>query len=579
MEQSRRSDVLLASSVASLARTGHWAEVDQLLKSLTKKNLSQQKSAAMAATIGSDVFFRIKQQADVSDAAKANLDRLGTALTAELESPTRLVKAIADLDSSSIDQRLSAARVLISGGDAAIAKLVGAAVSKRSTESRDEILKVAIRIRGGGEVAFRQLALYGTPEVRTRAIEALARIDARRFVVDFVTAHHAQDATKEEHEAAAAALLKISETLPGRDQAIEIVSRDLADARAIAAAVDNDDQTQTVWTVGDDRASVNHQSTQLMLAAFRDAADAGLRLRRLGTDSTELNAAMISASVAYRLAIDPDWGDAEQIEQVKELYGSVIDDSTLVAAISKATATGAADATATATIVGLLRLIDSEQFNVDPDLLIRSSGGVPTPLVALASSSDARVRYEAALVVSRLAGDTSYPGSSHVRQTLAEMTRLGDRPTAIVLETRAEFATHFERLLGELGWEPVVVRSVASLQRAIDRGGDLRLILSKIQISDLAPIEMIDVVRRLNRGNEVPIVFYDDDGISGRSDVDSADLGLSRWPAPVMMIDPPLSAAGLDGVIRDVDRRRRLPALTALDRQRLRTEATEISAP
>lgn len=114
-----------------------------------------------------------------------------------------------------------------------------------------------------------------------------------------------------------------------------------------------------------------------------------------------------------------------------------------------------------------------------------------------------------------------------------------------------------------------MVRSVAALQHAIRRGGDLRLILAKTQLSDLPPIEMVDSVRRLNRGRQIPIVFYGPTG---------PDLSSRRWRAPTLWVNQPASVAELENLRRQVKQSRRIPQMTFLDRQTYQTKAAQALA-
>ncbi|QDT06670.1 hypothetical protein K227x_50860 [Rubripirellula lacrimiformis] len=587
LEQARRGDEQLAASIASLARTGRWAEVDELLKSISNRKYSQAAAASMATQIGPAVFFQIKQQADVSDEAKASLDRLGAALIAQNTGADRLVQAIKRLDSPSKDQRLAAARVLLHGGEAAIGQLAAAAVAERSAESRSRILQTMSRLGDGGMDALQQLAAYGTADVRSRAIESLSQWDADANIVFFAVALHAIDSTDQERQAATAAFAKLNSGIPSVDLAIQIAYRDLQDQAASATATDNDDATTTIWTIKPERTGVTAQTSRTMLAAYRDAADAALRLRRMDIASAAnapwIQADILSSSLAYRVLIDPDWGDPEQIEEVLQLVGGV-DESIILTAIQRAAgqelaATGGTDPHApnarkgieTAAMIGLIRLAGSPHSQLQPDRLLRSNGGRPSILVQQASSSTPLIRYEAAQLVSELADGSAYPGSSRVQRTLVEMTRLGDRPSAIIVETRPNYIAHFERLIDSMGWTPVTVGSVGALQRAIDQGGDLRMILSKTLLSDMSPIEMVDVVRRASNGGEVPLLFFDDQG-SSVQDM-GVTLGQSRWSAPMALIDAPVSVQAFDGILTDVQMKRRLPALSVLDRQRFRVVA------
>ncbi len=92
------------------------------------------------------------------------------------------------------------------------------------------------------------------------------------------------------------------------------------------------------------------------------------------------------------------------------------------------------------------------------------------------------------------------------------------------------------------------------------------MILSKTELPDLPAIEMIDLVRRTDRGRDVPIVLYG---------AEVAGLSARRWPAPLVLLDRPASTAAFADVIEQTERRRRLPPLSPIDRQIYRELATE----
>lgn len=593
MEQARRGNLALAKSINALARIKRWSQADQLLSQFNGKSIPPSEAAAMASVIGPDQFISLRGQAAIGDDARAALDKLAAAWKAQSESPERLRSAIADLNSPGDDARAAATRVVLRGGNVAIAELVAAAVATRDANQRDRYLRLLIRMGDGGAAALRQLALYGGPDVRGNAIASLARIDRDGFTSDLVTSLHAIDATPDERAIAAKAIAAIAPVPPSAIDAIELLHEELRREMGAAQNADQSEQTIVVWNVGPDLKTVAWQPTAAIFAAYRNASDAARRLARVGARSPVIDRDMIAASLAYRAMIDPDWGDDEQVGAVIAQWAPIIDQVdwndflTSVAGSDRLTSTFDAVAyedtvprptqTNTAALIAALRLIAARPDRFDGSSpvrpsLIRSGGGRATALVDLAMASEPRVRYEAAVLATTLADGRPYAGSSRVRQTLAEMTRLNDRPTAIIVETRDALALHFEQLLSQMGWTAETVRNVADLRRRIDHGGDVRLVLSKTLLSDLSPIELVDMVRRAPRGGSIPIVFYDDDGRT----LDETSLGSKRWAAPILSIKPPATVSALDGVLDAIGRRQRLPELSVLDRQRYRTVATSL---
>jgi hypothetical protein len=562
LEDAQRGDLQLANAIASFARLGRWSEVNRLLARLAGKNIDSKTLAEMSQRLGPALFLQIKQREELGGPARAGLEKLAEAAVAQAESPERLRSAINDLGSQSIDKRLAAARLLLGGGNFAVSELVAAAVSENSPAPGDDVLRTLLEFGNSAIQALRQLALYGTPPVRHRALQSLARIDRQASTVELVTALHAADSSEAEIETARTNLQRM-DGIPSRASSLQILTLDFADKQNRALLTDNDDQTMTLWSVNPQRNRVTHQTTIRMLGAYRDVADAAARLRRVGGLSPATEGATLAADMAYRIMVDPDWGDPEQIEAIHNAYGVSASGPALSAAIARSIE----DSDHTATI-GLMRLIDPNSASVlDRSRLLIGNGALPTPLVQAASSPEPQVRYDAALLVSRLAHGKPFPGSSYVRACLGEMYALSDRPSAILVETRADVIIPLEVILGDLGFDVNVVGSVSELQRVVARGGDLRLILSKTELADFSPIEMTDLIRRTNRGRQLPIVFYG---------AEPPGLVTARWQAPTVWIDRPASAAGLDALRDMVKRKRRLPPLSIIDRQTYRDASTQL---
>ncbi len=575
LEIAGRSDQQMGDSIASLARTGHWPQVNLLLERLAKRPPNATSRSAIQKRIEPSVFLQILQNDQLTDNARLMLGQLADATLQQQQSPERLRAAIGKLDDDSTDARLAAARVLVNGGNAAIIELVSAAIAAEPPADLQAILRALLRLGSGGESALRQVALYGTPEARRGAIESLALIDSRDNEIELLTALYADRSSPGELEIAGRYLSRVHGQLPSRSAAVNRLVEDLNQKHLVAQSIENTDDQSTVWSVTEQRDGVGFAKTRSIYLAYRDAADAAARLRRIGAVSPDILRQMLIADLGYRTVIDPDWGDPSQVDAIISMYGGVLDANTLLRSLSDAAASRDEAAT-----LGLIRIIAANGNATRPDAYLDGSGGTPTALVAAALSPIPRIRYEAALTVARLADGRSYAGSSQVKRTLSEMVRLTDRPTAIIVETRPEVIAPIQRVLSTLGYNGVPVQSVAQLIQFIERGGDIRLIVSKTQLADLPPIELIDFVRRTSRGSQLPIVFYGDPSVSRVIDSDQQSTASMRWDGPIEWISQPITPSAYDGILDRIERQRRLPPLSPLDRQRLRDEAAEfISRP
>jgi CheY-like chemotaxis protein len=572
MSLAGRGNRQMAEAISSLARTDRWPLVNQLLEKLATQNLDAASLAAMQKEIEPAVFLEMRLNDQLSEKAKSILDRVAAATKQDQQSPQRLRVAIDNLDAPSTDDRLAASRVLVEGGNPAIVALVAAAVKSQPPADRDAILRAMLRLGDGGNAALRQLALYGNAQARTGAVAALARIDARGNAVDLLTALHSPDSSAEEIATTKRTLQKISGNTPSRLVAVNTLLADLRQKQRAANELDNTDEVLTHWSVNDQRDGVMYTKTFAIFSAYRDAADAAARLRRIGGLASEVVPEALVADMGYRALIDPDWGDPSQVESIVAAYGSALDATAINQALARAN-----ELRDHAAAVGLIRLIDSIGQSKSGDAFLFGNGAAITPLVASASSSDPRVRYEAALTAARMADGAAFPGSSQVKRSLSEMTRLADLPTAVIVETRPEVIAPIQRIISQLGYSGEVVHNVAQLRQCIDRGGDVRLIISKTQLADLSPIELVDVIRRSSRGNELPIVFFSDDVTAPEGlDPDQQGIDAMRWDGPTVWIDQPRTSAAFTGILERIDLGRRLPPLSPIDRQQFRREANAL---
>jgi len=565
MGYSSQGNIQLAESIAALSRLKQWPQVNNLLARVAGSGANEEVLTAMAQQIGSRNILAIQSAPSMTKAGKSGLEMLIKALRSTTESPERLRQAIAELDSKTSDKSLAATRVLLSGGEASIIELVAAAIKKPTPDNRDQLLRTMLQLGSGGVQGLQQLALYGTDEVRAPALECLARIDRPSHAIDFLTAALAADSTPEERAVGELNLTLLGRKVPSPAAGQELLLSNFKKSELEAGLTKNDDARTTLWSVDDSRTGITHQTTQELLAVYRGVADAASRLRRVGGLKINDASEIMAAELGYRLMLDPDWGDPAQIQKAKEEFPILTDATSVLNALEHAIQTNDLPAA-----VGLLRVIDAAQATAsEKQIYLRGTGINRTALVRAASSPEPRIRYEAALKVNDLAKGQAFPGSSFVMRTLSEMNSLTNKPSAILVETRADTTMQAESLLSSIGFQVEVVRSVAGLQRAIRRGGDLRMVLAKTQLSDLAPIEMVDNVRRLDRGKQVPIVFY---GPSG------PDLSSRRWQAPTLWIDQPASIATLENLRRKVKQSRRIPQMTFLDRQTYKTLAAQALA-
>ena len=271
------------------------------------------------------------------------------------------------------------------------------------------------------------------------------------------------------------------------------------------------------------------------------------------------------------MIVDVDWGDADQLGSFRNTYGDALSPQTLGEALAQARRDRHVPAA-----LGLIRVAESiakgspEQVTA----MLASGDGVPAALTEAVGDAEPRVRFEAARVLDSV-GPDHFAGSSLVRKTLAEMSRLPDRPRAILIETRPFIALSQESILGRLGFEVRTVDSAMGAEHEINGGGDVGLLVSKLRLADMRATELVDRIRRLPRGSEIGIVFFDDGDASEKTvQLAALETTAGRWKGDnsprVRVVPLPGDPAALGEVLREMESQRRLPSLTLADRRSFR---------
>lgn len=615
----------LGRSLNSLARIRAWAAVSELLQPLASNVPAADRAALIASEISTDQRIRISTAEEVSDQAKSALDAIFDARAETLRDPSRLQAAIRQLTSPSDDEKLGAYRTLFRGGEDASAALISDIVRTNDADQRREDLQVLLKIdRNAGIAGLRRVALYGKDSARSRALDALAMLGSDDIQVDLLVRH-----------------LEATSDAASRLPALKIMRLALQDAMNEAVASQHDFGDVSVWTINANRDGVVPTQAATWVIAFRNAADAASRLSRVGDDDPGSMVQQLTAQLAYRVANDPDWGDAKNRREFMTAFFGGASAEDVLAAWALPVLENSVESENDPAAVGVLRLIDGKLSRGLSASLLRQ-GADPSVLVETVDHPNATVRYEAAATIARLmAADPqlTFAGVSRVRNRWQQMATLGSKGVAIILENRPEIISSWQRIIAAAGFEPRIASSVAALERQVSRGDDVRLIVSKEQPRDASAIEMIDVVRRMRVGRDVPLLIYSPapmievpeaieeeidqrtesqkefdanlpDQFGVRGGIDSLDIaiersliygdvtrdwtqrrgldlqliGQTRWSDEslraglIRSMPRPKSAAGLYEILLDSRRRAHLPTLSPSDRMRYRMIALDAIA-
>lgn len=519
--RAQRSPTDLGRSVSALTRMGEFGGVDQLLSSIAARKFDDQQKIQVAEQITAAERLRIVDNEQVSPPSIEALDGLFVLQRKSLTSPDRLAQAVESLTQPDADKALPAIRTLFAGGEASTAALVHAIVTTEDASKRDQWLRAMLQIdEPSGVDALRRIALYGSDNSRAGALTALIRltpsgsIEKSPALIDILTAMYRVGGASDDASASLAAksFSNSGRPRPSRENVMELLRGELTQTTTAASLSVRDYGRSEVWAMNPKLDGVQPQRMPDWMVAYRDAADAAARLIAVGDDDLRSITAQLSATVAYSVVADPDWGDADQVAAFRRdllipalaTMDGVSEVDFILDALSAATETDNEPA-----VLGWLRMI-SPRDDVSPESWLLANGADVSPLVQAVDDANSRVRYEAATAIARLAPTQPYGGSNRVLDRWIQMSKLSSRATAIVLENRPEVIAELEALINQAGLAAEFVSTVSDLEAVASVGDDMQLILCKRQPMDASAIEMIDIVRRIRVAQDVPIVVYSD---------------------------------------------------------------------
>ncbi len=568
VRRSRGSNAMLAISISDALNIKLDDLASGFLASLAGRKVDVAETATLARRILPAQLFRVTVESQFNEAAKTQAAAMLEALRTIDQSSERILPAIANLSSLSPEERLPALRIVLAGGDESVALLSTAAAKATDTPIRDELLRVMLRLGDGGPAAIRQLAIYGDDTIRAGALKALIRLGVnhtanKRAKPVVVAAALDPNATPQEKATAQSWLKRYYSGLPSHEDAERFMLDQLASQQEAIGNVNDQDATIQLWTIGDDLLSVKHAPVRAIDAARREVIDQVRLLHRLGTLSEPARDAGIAADLSYRFQLDP-LGIRESRAEIVRLWG---EESVSVPGLARLIETTIEIGDFTSAIAAI-QLLD-ESMDDDADLLMSTHSEVRTPLVVAASHPIPRLRYEAAAAIARLGYTRAYAGSSEVMRRWIEMTSLAREPIVLLVGTRIELEGQIERILASMGYRVEIVSSVRDAVAAVDRGGDLRFMISTTVLPDRSAMELVDAVRRRPLGVQLPIILH---GMMDKV-VDGVTNDV-RLPTPVIHVELPGSAAGWSLILDPIEADRLLPSLSAVERFDFRRAGT-----
>jgi len=531
--RARGTDEQLAQSIRDALRLRLDAEASRFLESIAQRQWDDAKRREVVQIINPGSLLRATIDDTITPNAKAQAADLLAAKVRFDQSPERIAAAIPGIGSGDVELELPATRTLLAAGTAAIGPVALAAAQETDLARRDALLRVLARQGEDSLNALSSLAIYGAPEIRGGALASLERMRGDAAVGHLAVALHASDSTETERAIAQQRLAIRYPSLPSHDEVETYLLDQMARERIVAGRLARSEASGFAWSIDPDSGAPVATKTTAAMAAQRRVVDLSRLLYRLGDLSPPAHRAAVIADLAYRFQVDP-LAVAEQIDELRQIWGEPAFRAESLSAIIADTI--ADDDLAAA--VAAMTLVDANTPGNQAALVTTGSAEM-APLVKAVLHSVPQVRYEAALAILRLDFQSPFPGVSVVTDRLNEMASLSREPIAIIVDTRTEREAQIERLISSMGYRIEVASSVAQAVRQVDRGGDVRLVISTSLLPDRTVLELVDGVRRHPFGLRIPIVIHGPDDSSTEAATEQL-----RWAAPVVHAELPASTSG-----------------------------------
>ncbi len=168
--------VQVGQSIERLTRSGEIARADEVLRSVPGRGFDAAALNRLAEQIEPTTRLRLARQTDPAPETTAALELIRASREAVLKDPVALRAAVTKLASDDPTVRLAAAERLRAAGQFALPELLRGGLA--SGADLDAVVQIGRRIDPEVFAAgLRQKLLYGSPEQRSRAAEAILKID------------------------------------------------------------------------------------------------------------------------------------------------------------------------------------------------------------------------------------------------------------------------------------------------------------------------------------------------------------------------------------------------------------------
>ncbi|GIW98237.1 MAG: hypothetical protein KatS3mg111_1570 [Pirellulaceae bacterium] len=487
-------------AIAWLVRLKEWTEAKRLLDAIGQADWTLQQQTAAARAAGPAILGRLlEEEAELTDRQKQVVWQLQRAPGKYARSPEILDQWIDRLVSTSPAIRQKARLRLQDAGEVAVQRLLDRLLAGDPRIAPGVLVRATIDMGQDGVDALRAALLIEAPERVERVAIGLAEQPDRALAIELGALLVGGPVPEQVTSQVASLLQQRYRTLPDRDRVLQFLERETAQRLAEYQDVRLEPNVvpERVWRVTTDRQAVEVQQGAAADAALERLANlAALRFDVLNAHAGALSELSECGAILLQRAyhLHPQVEDtALNSHLLTELtVDQVPSDDFLISVFHAATDKqfhGAAlravqqlgsHGTATSATVGFLS-----------DLL-----NDPRPVI----------RYSALEALDRLDPQRPFAGTDQAMATAVEMARLTTGPHVLVVGLSPDLRqTAMQQLTSVAGAEVTTANTMKSALLALDQERPAELILVVDRVPDDSVLQLLQRLRRAQRGHALPI--------------------------------------------------------------------------
>jgi len=491
--------VELVKAIQLMIHLGEWPEAKHYLVQLLQTQPDETTLNSIGSQFGDALFIRLLRHVDLQPEGFQLGDAVLEAVQKTARDPQRL-NQLSDqiLDINEVDTQKVIGE-LRRAGSLAVSPLVTGLLSEPEQRRHQALLHALWALGDGAIDPLIGILESDNIDLRIAVISVLGQLRSARAVPFLLRPLLENSADSVEHQAARAALLRMTTDLPSRTTALEALEHEVGN-HVLGSGPFVPDETGhvVVWQWNDQQQTciARHHPTRdaAMLLAARLAHDWYL-LEPINI--TAKHAMLTTGFAAEKILTGIDEPLPRETGTAYERARRAGTETVLHVLLEAARQRNWLTAVAAAEVLG----------EIGDARLLHGTSGHPAPLVKLLESPDARLRFTLAQTVLRLSSHTPFAGSSYLTETLVQLVRSTASRRVLLAHPNLHFGGSMVGLLAELGLTGDLATTGHQALRTSETSSDYEYVIVSATIGQPHLAVLLQRLRESRITAELPIAI------------------------------------------------------------------------